>query len=214
VQVLLKLIQPYTRVRIPFISQRLNIPEKDVEALLVTLILDNRVAGHIDQVWHLACAYVLCGTWHGNRAVFRRFAKDDRTQWLLLWISCCWLTWVMGCSSMSCTLRSQMWLKRWERLFRLIRLQELLRVQIQDNFSDSRQCIADHVMCRWTSCWKWGTRTKAPGNTRRWTSGPPNWRAYTRLCRTRCSNAMFRLALNWCRIGTHNQSWITKALWD
>ncbi len=47
---LLKLIQPYTRVRIPFISQRLNIPEKDVEALLVTLILDNRVAGHIDQV--------------------------------------------------------------------------------------------------------------------------------------------------------------------
>jgi len=50
VQVLLKLIQPYTRVRIPFISQRLNIPEKDVEALLVTLILDNRVAGHIDQV--------------------------------------------------------------------------------------------------------------------------------------------------------------------
>jgi len=49
-QVLLKLIQPYTRVRIPFISQRLNIPEKDVEALLVTLILDNRVQGHIDQV--------------------------------------------------------------------------------------------------------------------------------------------------------------------
>lgn len=27
-QVLLKLIQPYTRVRIPFISQKLNIPEK------------------------------------------------------------------------------------------------------------------------------------------------------------------------------------------
>mmetsp|Transcript_18568 Transcript_18568/g.52177 ORF Transcript_18568/g.52177 Transcript_18568/m.52177 type:complete len:439 (-) Transcript_18568:247-1563(-) len=49
-QVLLKLIQPYTRVRIPYISQRLNIPEKDVEALLVTLILDNRVSGHIDQV--------------------------------------------------------------------------------------------------------------------------------------------------------------------
>ncbi|KAF5825616.1 hypothetical protein DUNSADRAFT_8117 [Dunaliella salina] len=54
-QVLLKLIQPYTRVRIPFISQRLNIPEKDVEALLVTLILDNRVSGHIDQVCEVAC---------------------------------------------------------------------------------------------------------------------------------------------------------------
>mmetsp|Transcript_6044 Transcript_6044/g.12312 ORF Transcript_6044/g.12312 Transcript_6044/m.12312 type:complete len:437 (-) Transcript_6044:212-1522(-) len=49
-QVLLKLIRPYTRIRIPFISQELNIPEKDVEALLVSLILDNRVLGHIDQV--------------------------------------------------------------------------------------------------------------------------------------------------------------------
>jgi COP9 signalosome complex subunit 2 len=49
-QVLLKLIQPSTRVRIPFISAKLNVPEKDVEALLVTLILDGRVAGYIDQV--------------------------------------------------------------------------------------------------------------------------------------------------------------------
>lgn len=30
--------------------QELNIPEKDVEALLVSLILDSRVSGHIDQV--------------------------------------------------------------------------------------------------------------------------------------------------------------------
>lgn len=30
--------------------QELNIPEKDVEHLLVSLILDNRVHGHIDQV--------------------------------------------------------------------------------------------------------------------------------------------------------------------
>lgn len=49
-QVLLKLIRPYTKIRIPFVSQELNIPEKDVEALLVSLILDNRIAGHIDQV--------------------------------------------------------------------------------------------------------------------------------------------------------------------
>lgn len=49
-QVLLKIIQPYTRVRIPFIAQKLNIPAPDVEQLLVTLILDGRVAGHIDQV--------------------------------------------------------------------------------------------------------------------------------------------------------------------
>ena len=47
---LLKLVQPYTRVRIPFISSKLNIPEADVEQLLISLILDNRIAGHIDQV--------------------------------------------------------------------------------------------------------------------------------------------------------------------
>ncbi|KAM3264755.1 COP9 signalosome complex subunit 2 [Capsicum annuum] len=49
-QVLLKLIKPYTRIRIPFISKELNVPEKDVEDLLVSLILDNRIDGHIDQV--------------------------------------------------------------------------------------------------------------------------------------------------------------------
>ncbi|KAA3476703.1 CDP-diacylglycerol--serine O-phosphatidyltransferase 1-like [Gossypium australe] len=49
-QVLLKLIKPYTRIRIPFISKELNVPEKDVEQLLVSLILDNHIDGHIDQV--------------------------------------------------------------------------------------------------------------------------------------------------------------------
>ncbi|MCD7453661.1 COP9/signalosome complex subunit Csn2 [Datura stramonium] len=49
-QVLLKLIKPYTRIRIPFISKELNVPEKDVEDLLVSLILDSRIDGHIDQV--------------------------------------------------------------------------------------------------------------------------------------------------------------------
>ncbi|GBF94078.1 COP9 signalosome complex subunit [Raphidocelis subcapitata] len=49
-QVLLQLIKPYTQVRLPFISAKLNIPPADVEALLVSLILDGRVTGHIDQV--------------------------------------------------------------------------------------------------------------------------------------------------------------------
>jgi hypothetical protein len=49
-QVLLKLIQPYTRVRLPFISHALHIPEADVERLLVSLILDNRIEGYVDQV--------------------------------------------------------------------------------------------------------------------------------------------------------------------
>lgn len=52
-QVLLSLIQPYTKIRIPFISEELNIPAKDVEALLVNLILDNRITGSIDQVGQL-----------------------------------------------------------------------------------------------------------------------------------------------------------------
>jgi len=49
-QVLLKLIKPYTRIRIPFISKELNIPSNDVEDLLVALILDAEIHGHIDQV--------------------------------------------------------------------------------------------------------------------------------------------------------------------
>ena len=49
-QVVLNIVQPYTRIRIPFISKHLNIPEGDVEQLLVSLILDNRIHGHIDQV--------------------------------------------------------------------------------------------------------------------------------------------------------------------
>lgn len=34
----------------PSDMQELNVPEKDVEELLVSLILDNRIHGHIDQV--------------------------------------------------------------------------------------------------------------------------------------------------------------------
>ena len=42
-QVLIKLIGPYTRIHIPFISKELNIDEKEVENLLVTCILDKLV---------------------------------------------------------------------------------------------------------------------------------------------------------------------------
>ncbi|EFA82150.1 proteasome component region PCI domain-containing protein [Heterostelium album PN500] len=49
-QVLLKLLEPYTRIRIPFISKELNIPSNEVESLLVSLILDNKIRGSIDQV--------------------------------------------------------------------------------------------------------------------------------------------------------------------
>jgi COP9 signalosome complex subunit 2 len=42
-QVLIKLITPYTRIHIPFISKELNIDACDVESLLVSCILDRWV---------------------------------------------------------------------------------------------------------------------------------------------------------------------------
>jgi len=52
-QVLLKVIKPYTRIRIAFIATELNIPASEVEPLLVALILDGQVDGHIDQLEQL-----------------------------------------------------------------------------------------------------------------------------------------------------------------
>ena len=49
-QVLIKLIKPYTRIEVTFISKELNITPAEVESLLVSLILDNKVNGRIDQV--------------------------------------------------------------------------------------------------------------------------------------------------------------------
>lgn len=49
-QVLLQVIKPYTRLDIPFIARKLNVPAPDVEALLINLILDGKVLGKIDQV--------------------------------------------------------------------------------------------------------------------------------------------------------------------
>jgi len=49
-QVLLSLIKPYTRVRLATCASELGVPEREVESLLVSLILDSRVDGHIDQI--------------------------------------------------------------------------------------------------------------------------------------------------------------------
>ncbi|KAH7980525.1 hypothetical protein HPB49_016877 [Dermacentor silvarum] len=51
-QVLIKLITPYTRIHIPFISKELNIDSSEVENLLVSCILDSIIQGRIDQVNH------------------------------------------------------------------------------------------------------------------------------------------------------------------
>ncbi|XP_053674826.1 COP9 signalosome complex subunit 2 [Anopheles nili] len=49
-QVLIKLIRPYTKITISFISNELNIEPAEVESLLVSCILDNTIQGRIDQV--------------------------------------------------------------------------------------------------------------------------------------------------------------------
>jgi COP9 signalosome complex subunit 2 len=50
-QVLRRVIQPYTRISLQAISKELNgIPVRDVESLLVGLILDGKLEGEIDQV--------------------------------------------------------------------------------------------------------------------------------------------------------------------
>lgn len=49
-QYLIDLIQPYTRIGLEFLGQQLNITTHEVEELIMTLILDGRIAGRIDQV--------------------------------------------------------------------------------------------------------------------------------------------------------------------
>lgn len=48
-EVLIKLIRPYTRIRLDFISQQLKLDISEVESLLVACILDGTIPGRIDQ---------------------------------------------------------------------------------------------------------------------------------------------------------------------
>jgi COP9 signalosome complex subunit 2 len=47
--VLLKTIEPYTRIRLDFIAAELNVSLPALEELLVSLILDGHIDGHVDQ---------------------------------------------------------------------------------------------------------------------------------------------------------------------
>ena len=49
-QVLLKLIKPYTRIEIPYAAKELNIEVGDLENLLISLIIDKKINGKIDQI--------------------------------------------------------------------------------------------------------------------------------------------------------------------
>lgn len=44
------MIAPYTRIEIQFLASSLNISVEEVEELLVTLVLDNKIQGKLDQV--------------------------------------------------------------------------------------------------------------------------------------------------------------------
>jgi len=52
-QVLLKILTPYTKIRVVFLAEELNVANKEVEDLMVSLILDNKIRGRIDQVNHI-----------------------------------------------------------------------------------------------------------------------------------------------------------------
>ena len=49
-QVLLKTVRPYSKVKLPHLSEELKIPEKELESLLVNLVLDNVLDAKINQV--------------------------------------------------------------------------------------------------------------------------------------------------------------------
>jgi len=49
-QVLIRLIKPYTRIKLSFASKKLNITPQEVEELLIDLILDEKINGYIDQI--------------------------------------------------------------------------------------------------------------------------------------------------------------------
>ena len=49
-QVLLRMVRPYSRLGLPFISAEIGVPVLEVERLVAALILDKRIDGRIDQV--------------------------------------------------------------------------------------------------------------------------------------------------------------------
>jgi len=49
-QYLIDLIKPYTRLELSFLAKQLNVEREEVEDLLITLILEGKVEGRIDQV--------------------------------------------------------------------------------------------------------------------------------------------------------------------
>lgn len=49
-QWILDIIKPYTRIEIDYLARQLGISSDEIEEILVSLILDEKVQGRIDQV--------------------------------------------------------------------------------------------------------------------------------------------------------------------
>ena len=90
-QVLLNLIKPYTTITIPHISTELNIPEDDVEALVVALILDGRVDARVDQ---LARVVRIRRPPAPTRASTRAPARARTRPWAARFVACTSPSWV------------------------------------------------------------------------------------------------------------------------
>lgn len=50
IRVLKNLLKPYRSIAIPFVASELNVPDTEVEELMVELVLDGEITGKIDQV--------------------------------------------------------------------------------------------------------------------------------------------------------------------
>jgi len=71
-QVLLRLLAPYTTIRLKFLATELNVGILEAEDLVVSLILDNKIRGRIDQVTQLLELQT------SKSAASRKYAALDR----------------------------------------------------------------------------------------------------------------------------------------
>ena len=49
-KVLRKIVKPYKSIRLNFISKHLNVPDSEVEAIVMRLVMDGMLVGKIDQI--------------------------------------------------------------------------------------------------------------------------------------------------------------------
>jgi len=78
-KVLLRLLQAYSSLRIQYIATELNISEKNVEELAVTLILDEKIRGKIDQVNKVLQVESAKGSLHSKYRAVDKWASQLNT---------------------------------------------------------------------------------------------------------------------------------------